>query len=212
MVNRADGIKTMARYRISAYYRTSLAVALSIAITAALMGCGGGPDNVARDDSQPVSTPGSDLLAAGKYYKDNDYENAAAAYRSFVDKNRGDKDVMFALYWEGISYLNLSNEHKSEKAAYMEKASKVFEEIIIEHSSDPTFENWGIRAATEMKKCHDWLAKYYFDLGLSYFEDKDYKDAKTQFNEASRFVNSDYFKDAQGYLEKCNNALSGKNN
>jgi tetratricopeptide (TPR) repeat protein len=202
----------MACYHISACYRTSLAVALSVVITAALMGCGAGPDNVIRDDSQPVSTPGSDLLAAGRYYKDNDYENAAVAYRSFVDKNRGNNDVLYALYWEGISYLNLSNEHKGQNAAYMEKASKVFEEIIIEHSSDPTFENWGMRSATEMKKCHDWLAKYYFDLGLASFENKDYKDAKIQFNEASRFINSDYFENAQEYIEKCDAALSGKNN
>ncbi len=192
--------------------RTSLAVALCLLITAALMGCGGGPDNVVRDDSRPAPASGSDLSAAGKYYKDGDYENAAAAYRSFVDNNRGDKNVISALYWEGISYLNLSDENRGEKAAYMEKASKVFGEIIIEHSNDPAFENWGIRAATEMKECHDWLAKHYFDQGLSDFEKKDYKNAKIQFQEASRFIESNYFKDAQGYIEKCNEVLSGKNN
>ena len=195
---------------MSLTYKT-LAIVLSI-LTASLFIACGGSDNVVRDDGQPGQLPESDFFTAEKYFEKKDYLNAAVAYRNFIDRNQKDKNVILALYREGISYLNLSNESEGGDPAYMEKASAAFEEIIIEHSNDPHWKNYGTDANANMKRCHDWLAKYYFDLGLSCFEKEDYIDAKENFNKASRFVGSVYFKDAQTYRELCESKLSGKGN
>jgi outer membrane protein assembly factor BamD len=173
-------------------------------IATTLVSCGGGPDNVIRDDSQPVPVLESDLATAENYFAKEDYSNAAVAYDNFIRKHPLNDNIDYALFREGLSYFNISQDPRRGQAT-TEKAARIFGWLIHDYPNS----KYRFNAETYFGLCNDRLAHYYFNIAVFRFDQGQYSAAIIMF----QYVLDNYAgfaldEDAHRYQEECKKRLS----
>lgn len=187
-----------------AYDRKFFAVALSIAFLAALAGCGGGPDNVIRDDSQPVPVLESDLSTAEDYFSKEDYSSAAVAYENFITKHPLNDNIPYALFREGLSYFKISEDTRRDQTN-TEHAAEKFSQLILMYPNSKYVSN----AMSYLRLCHERLALYNFNVGIYYFDKSEYSAAILRFQDVlTKYPGFGYDEQSKRYIEESKKRLS----
>ena len=177
---------------------------LLILITASLISCGGGPDNVIRDDSQLVPILESELSTAENYFAAEDYGNAAVAYENFIKKHPLNENIPYALFREGLSYFKVSEDTKREQST-TEMAAMKFTQLILEYRNSKYVSN----AESYLRLCHERLAQYNFNVGLYYFDRDEYNAAIIRFQDViTKYPGFGLDEDAKRYIEESKKRLS----
>jgi outer membrane protein assembly factor BamD len=179
-------------------------VILSVVITAAFMGCGGGPDNVIRDDSQPVPVLESDLSTAENYFSKEDYANAVVAYDNFIKKHPLNDNIPYALFREGLSYFKVSEDTRRDQSN-TERAAEKFSQLILMYPNSKYVSN----AMSYLRLCHERLALYNFNVGVYYFDKEEYNAAILRFQDViTKYPGFGYDEESKRYIEESKKRLS----
>jgi outer membrane protein assembly factor BamD len=189
-----------------AYDRKFFAVILSVFIIVTLSGCGGGPDNVIRDDSQPVPVLESDLSTAENYFSKEDYTSAVVAYDNFIKKHPLNDNIPYALFRQGLSYFKISEDTRRDQTN-TERAAEKFSQLILMYPNSKYVSN----AMSYLRLCHERLARYNFNVGVYYFDKEEYNAAILRFQDViTKFPGFGYDEESKRYIEESKKRLSEK--
>jgi len=187
-----------------AYDRKFFAVLLITFTIAAFAGCGGGPDYVIRDDSQPVPVLESDLSTAEDYFAKEDYASAAVAYENFIVKHPLNDNIPYALFREGLSYFKVSEDTKRDQSN-TEHAAEKFSQLILMYPNSKYVSN----AMSYLRLCHERLALYNFNVGIYYFDKEEYNAAILRFQDViTKYPGFGYEEESKRYIEESKKRLS----
>jgi outer membrane protein assembly factor BamD len=168
-----------------------------------LVACGG-PDNVIRDDSQPLPILESDLSTAEGFFAKEDYASAAVAYENFIKKHPLNENIPYALFREGLSYFKVSEDTKREQST-TEKAAEKFSQLILMYPNSKYVSN----AMSYLRLCHERLAQYNFNVGIYYFDKGEFNAAILRFQDViTKYPGFGYDEDAKRYIEESKKKLS----
>ncbi len=178
-------------------------VIFSIFVAASLAACAA-PDNVIRDNSQPVPILESDLSTAEGYFTKEDYANASVAYDNFIKKHPLNENIPYALFREGLSYFKISEDTKRDQS-YTEKAAEKFSQLILMYPNSKYVSN----AMSYLRLCHERLAQYNFNVGIYYFDKEEYNAAILRFQDViTKYPGFGYDEDSKRYIEESKKKLS----
>ncbi|MBN1883288.1 MAG: outer membrane protein assembly factor BamD [Deltaproteobacteria bacterium] len=170
---------------------------------AALFGCGG-PENVISDYSEPTPTMDYDLNTAEELFAEEEYESAALAYEVFIQNHPLNDNVPYALFRQGLSYFKVS-ENTNRDQAPTERAAVIFSQLILMYPNSKYVSN----AMSYLRLCHERLAEYNFNIGIYYFDKKEYNAAIMRFQEViTKYPGFGYDEQAKRYIEESKKNLS----
>jgi outer membrane protein assembly factor BamD len=118
----------------------------------------------------------SQLMAAYAYYEANDYEEAIAAARRFIELHPGNPDTPYAHYLIGMSYYErISDVQRDQEMT--EEAMKSFEELIRRFPST----DYARDARLKMDLARDHAAGKHMEIGRYYQKRGQYVGAINRF-------------------------------
>jgi len=168
-----------------------------------LVGCGG-PDNVISDYSEPTPTMDYDLNMAEELFAAEEYEDAALAYEIFIQNHPLNDNIPYALFRQGLSYFKISTDTNRDQAP-TERAAVVFSQLILMYPNSKYVSN----AMSYLRLCHERLAEYNFNVGMYYFDRKEYNAAIMRFQEViTKYPGFGFDEEAKRYIEESKKNLS----
>jgi outer membrane protein assembly factor BamD len=183
--------------------RRILLVPVLIVAACSFVACGG-PDNVIRDDSQPLPILEADLSTAEGYFAKEDYASAAVAYENFIKKHPLNENIPYALFREGLAYFKVSEDAKREQST-TEKAAEKFSQLILMYPNSKYVSN----AMSYLRLCHERLAQYNYNVGIYYFDKGEFNAAILRFQDIiTKYPGFGYDEDAKRYIEESKKRLS----
>jgi outer membrane protein assembly factor BamD len=184
--------------------RAFSAVILSLVLIFVVAGCGGGPDNVIRDESQPVPVLESDLSTAENYFTKEDYASAVVAYDNFIKKHPLNENIPYALFREGLAYFKISEDTRRDQSN-TERAAEKFSQLILMYPNSKYVSN----SMSYLRLCHERLALYNFNVGVYYFDRAEYNAAIVRFQDViTKYPGFGYDEESKRYIEESKKRLS----
>jgi outer membrane protein assembly factor BamD len=183
----------------------SLTIIFSFLLLFALAsGCGKEDKNIIRDYGEPTPTLDYDLNTAENLYAAEDYASAAEAYDGFIKKHPLNTNVPYALFREGLSYFKVAEDPRRDQTP-TEKAAEKFSQLILMYPNSKYVSN----AMSYLRLCHERLAEYNFNVGIYYFEKKEYNAAIIRFQEViTKYPGFGFDEDSKRYIEESKKLLS----
>ncbi len=118
----------------------------------------------------------SQLMAAYAYYEANDYEEAIAAARRFIELHPGNPDTPYAQYLIGMSYYErISDVQRDQEMT--EEAMKAFEELIRRYPDT----DYARDARLKLDLTRDHVAGKHMEIGRYYQKRGQYVGAINRF-------------------------------
>lgn len=114
----------------------------------------------------------AELLAADVAFRDDKFEEAAAAYRSFEELHPTHAKVPYAVYWRGVSYYNRSLPAPRDQTA-SRNATEAFQKLLYAYP-DSEFAPKAREMITELRSR---LAAHELDVARYYEGQKKYRAA-----------------------------------
>jgi len=168
-----------------------------------LFGCGA-QENVISDYSEPTPTMDYDLNTAEELFAAEEYESAALAYEIFIQNHPLNDNVPYALFRQGLSYFKVS-ENAYRDQSPTERAAVTFSQLILMYPNSKYVSN----AMSYLRLCHERLAEYNFNIGMYYFDRKEYNAAIIRFQEViTKYPGFGYDEEAKRYIEESKKSLS----
>ncbi len=116
------------------------------------------------------------LGLAEAYYKNGDYEEAAAVYEDYLKLHPLSPNSDYVQFKLGMCYYNLMLP-PSKDQTYTFKALEAFRKLIRLYPRSP----WVTRAREKIAECEERLAQHDIYVGKFYYKIKKYKSAKMRF-------------------------------
>lgn len=145
----------------------------------------------------------SQIMAAYAYYEANDYEEAIAAARRFIELHPGDPDTPYAHYLIGMSYYErISDVQRDQEMT--EEALKAFEELIRRYPDS----DYAKDARLKVDLVRDHLAGKEMEIGRYYQKRGQYLAAINRFRTVvERYQTTSHVPEALHRLTECYLAL-----
>ncbi len=145
----------------------------------------------------------SQLMAAYSYYEANDYEEAIAAARRFIELHPGNPDTPYAHYLIGMSYYErISDVQRDQEMT--EEAMKAFEELIRRFPDT----DYARDARLKMDLARDHAAGKHMEIGRYYQKRGQYVGAINRFRTVvEQFQTTTHVPEALHRLTECYLAL-----
>jgi outer membrane protein assembly factor BamD len=143
------------------------------------------------------------LMAAYSFYEANDFDEAVAAARRFINLHPGHKDVPYAYYLVGVSYyIQISDVGRDQKIT--EEALAAFDELIRRFPGS----NYARDAGLKADLARDHLAGKEMSIGRYYLRRNEYLAAINRFrNVIDRFQTTTHVPEALHRLIEAYMAL-----
>ncbi len=143
------------------------------------------------------------LLAAYAYYEANDYEEAIAAARRFVELHPGHPDTPYAAYLVGMSYYErISDVQRDQEMT--EEAMRAFEELVRRYPES----DYARDARLKLDLIRDHLAGKHMEIGRYYQRRGQYVAAINRFRTVvEEFQTTSHVPEALHRLTECYLAL-----
>jgi outer membrane protein assembly factor BamD len=119
------------------------------------------------------------LGLAEAYFRNGDYEEAAQAYKDYLDLHPLSPNSDYVQYKLGMCYYKLMLPPDRDQK-YTQEAIKAFEKLIKIYPTSP----WAIRGAQLLKECKEGLAQHDIYVGKFYYKVEEYKAAQLRFQAA----------------------------
>lgn len=145
----------------------------------------------------------SQLMAAYAYYEANDYEEAIAAARRFIELHPGHPDTPYAQYLIGMSYYErISDVQRDQEMT--EEATKAFEELIRRYPDT----DYARDARLKLDLTRDHMAGKHMEIGRYYQKRGQYVAAINRFRTVvEQFQTTTHVPEALHRLTECYLAL-----
>jgi len=145
----------------------------------------------------------SQLMAAYAYYEANDYEEAIAAARRFIELHPGNPDTPYAQYLIGMSYYErISDVQRDQEMT--EEAAKAFEELIRRYPDS----DYARDARLKLDLTRDHMAGKHMEIGRYYQKRGQYVGAINRFRTVvEEFQTTTHVPEALHRLTECYLAL-----
>jgi len=116
------------------------------------------------------------LGLAEAYYKNGDYEEAAAVYQDYLKLHPLSPNSDYVQFKLAMCYYKLMLPPDRDQS-YTLKAIEEFKKLIKLYPASP----WIYKAKEKLAECEERLAQHDIYVGKFYFKVKEYKSAKTRF-------------------------------
>lgn len=145
----------------------------------------------------------SQLMAAYAYYEANDYEEAIAAARRFIELHPGHPDTPYAQYLIGMSYYErISDVQRDQEMT--EEATKAFEELIRRYPDT----DYARDARLKLDLTRDHMAGKHMEIGRYYQKRGQYVAAINRFRTVvEQYQTTTHVPEALHRLTECYLAL-----